>query len=60
MPTMRHACCPSVWLGQIDRQTDRRHPLRPSVLALAADLGPGTIETVLAKDDVELGLEIVL
>jgi len=35
------------------------HKVVDDILALAEELGRGTIETVLAKDDVELGLEVL-
>ncbi len=36
------------------------HKVVDDILALANELGRGTIETVLAKDDAELGLEMLL
>ncbi len=37
-----------------------RHKVVDDILALADALKRGTIETVLAKDDAELGLEMLL
>ncbi len=42
--------------GQLGRLRERIAP----ILALADELAAGTIEKVLAKDDVELGLEMLL
>ncbi len=36
------------------------HQVVDDILALAEELGRGTIETMLAKDDAELGLEMLL
>jgi len=35
------------------------HKVVDDILALAEELGRGTIETVLAKDDMDLGLEML-
>jgi hypothetical protein len=45
---------------RLSRQVARLREVHSAVMSLAAELREGTIEKVLAKDDVELGLEVLL
>lgn len=44
---------------RLQGQMDVLHTVIDDILALAEELGRGTIETVLATDDAELGLEML-
>lgn len=47
-------------LDRLEGQLERRRKVLGDILALAEELQQGTIERVLAKSDLELGLEALL
>jgi hypothetical protein len=47
-------------VDRLTEQVDRRRTVIDSILSLAEQLKQGTIEKVLAKSDLELGLEFLL